>query len=98
MTLMTEPDSTGRRRSRPAAWWLIAIAAAALILVIAIMARNTGLFGITKVVVCDAWSMTLRDGTILTPPPEAIPSGQVPGNGVGPCWDLPGWVTSDDLQ
>lgn len=98
MTRMTGPESQGRR-SRRAIRWVITIAAAALILVIALVARNTGVFGIYRVTTCDAWSITLRDGTILTPPPEAIPSGQTPADGgFGPCWDLPGWVTMDDLQ
>jgi hypothetical protein len=94
---MTGPDSAERRRSHPAVRWVTAIAAAALILVVAVMAWNPG-SGITKVVMCDAWSVTLRDGQILTPPPEAIPSGQVPGPGFGPCWDVPAWVTGEDLQ
>ena len=65
---------------------------------VAITASNTGTLGMFKVVVCDAWSVTLRDGTVLTPPPEAIQGEvQVPG-GFGPCWDLPAGVTMDDLR
>ena len=97
MAHMTAPDPPERRRSRPPVRWVIAVAAAAVILVIALMALMT-VSGAYSIVTCDTWSIDLRDGTILTPPPEAIPSGVSPGDTrYDICWKLPWWVTMDDL-
>jgi len=90
--------SPARPRRARSLRWLIVVTAAALVVVVAITDSHTGTFGVFKVVVCDAWSVTLRDGTVLTPPPEAIQGEvQVPG-GFGPCWDLPARVTMEDLR
>jgi hypothetical protein len=51
---------------------------------------------IFRVVTCDAWTVELRDGTVLYAPgytPELAAGG-----GFGPCWELPAGITMDDLK
>ena len=100
MSVTAAPKARSRRPRRTT--WLIIAAALTVVLVVGgIAARNTGMFGMFRIITCDAWSVTLRDGTTLTPPPEAL-GGQDPAtvdrSGFGPCWELPGWVSGEDLQ
>lgn len=74
--------------------WLIALALSAVFLIaVWYWGVRPQIF---RVVVCDAWSVELTDGTLLTPPPDAI-QGET-REGFGPCWTLPAGVTADDLR
>lgn len=51
----------------------------------------------TTVIVCDTRSVTLRDGTVISAPPEALAEASQAGSD-GPCWRLPIGVTAQDID
>jgi hypothetical protein len=84
-------DSIRRRR-----WIRWALLAAGLSVVLMVAAwQFVGEPNVYRVGVCDAWSVELKDGTVLYAPGYTQEAAR---NVYGPCWDLPAGVTTEDLR
>jgi hypothetical protein len=76
-----------------AAWVGVAIVTAIVVLIVAwqFFVRQQ----LFSVAVCDAWTVQLRDGTILYAP--GYSEERAYGGGMADCWELPAGITMDDL-
>ena len=70
------------------------LVAAGLLVIVVIAGGVLWSRSLFRVAVCDAWSVDLRDGTVLYAPGYESTSDH---SGFGPCWTLPEGVTMEDL-